>query len=185
MKLIRRLSAVALLVAALSPALGPALGPAWAADPVFPPGVRVGITPLVGLVPAKQFAGFETEDESVKVLVTELPAAAYGEVMNAFKANPAGTGGVKPESIETAAGLAYYTAEDAKDATGNVRRYSMILPGGTFSGYVAVQVPENATKIYSDEAVRQMFASAVVRREVPVAEQLGLMPFNTTELSDF
>jgi hypothetical protein len=185
MKLIRRLSAVALLVAALSPALGPALGPAWAADPVFPPGVRVGITPLVGLVPAKQFAGFETEDESVKVLVTELPAAAYGEVMNAFKANPAGTGGVKPESIETAAGLAYYTAEDAKDATGNVRRYSMILPGGTFSGYVAVQVPENATKIYSNEAVRQMFASAVVRREVPVAEQLGLMPFNTTELSDF
>ena len=60
------------------------------------------MTPLVGLVPAKTFAGFETEDQSVKVLVAELPAEAYGEVANAFKANPAGTGGIKPESIETA-----------------------------------------------------------------------------------
>jgi hypothetical protein len=177
MKPIRLLSAVALLVATLSPAL--------AADPVFPPGMRVGMTPLVGLSRAKSFVGFETEDHSVKVLVTELPAEAYGEVMNAFKANPAGTGGIKPESIETSAGVADYTAENAKDGATNVRRYSMILPGGTFSGYVAVQVPENATKIYSDDAVRQMFASAAIRKEVPVEEQLGLLPFKISELSDF
>jgi hypothetical protein len=177
MKPIRLLFAVALFVTAICPA--------FAADPIFPPGMRVGMTPLVGLIRAKSFVGFETEDQSVKVLVTELPAEAYGEVMNAFKANPTGTSGIKPESIETAAGLAYYTAESAKDGATNVRRYSMILPGGTFSGYVAVQVPENATKIYSDDAVRQMFASAVIRKEVPVEEQLGLMPFKISELSDF
>ena len=174
---IRLLSAVALLVAALSPAL--------AADPVFLPGVRIGMTPLVGLSRAKAFVGFETEDQSVKVLVAELPAEAYVEVKNAFKPNPAGTGGVKPETIDTAAGVAYYTAENAKEGTTSVRRYSMILSGGTFSGYVAVQVPENAAKIYTDEAVRQMFASAVIRKEVPVDEQLGLMPFKVSELSDF
>jgi hypothetical protein len=117
--------------------------------------------------------------------VTDLPAEAYGEVANAFKANPGGTGGVKPESIETTAGLAYYTVESARDGATNVRRYSMILPGPTFSGYVAVQVPENASKIYTDDAVRQMFASAVIRNEVPVDEQLGLMPFNVSELSGF
>src|ERR1700737_2501333 len=177
MKPFRLISAIALLIAVNCPA--------FAADTVFPPGVRVGMTPLVGLSRAKTFVGFETEDQSVKVLVTELPAEAYGEVMNAFKANPAGTNGIKPESIETAAGLAYYTAESAKDGATNVRRYSMILPGGTFSGYVAVQVPENATKIYSDDAVRQMFASAVIRKEVPVEEQLGLLPFKVSELSDF
>jgi hypothetical protein len=178
MKPIRLLFALALLITALCPA-------AFAADPVFPPGVRIGMTPLVGLARAKSFVGFETEDQSVKVLVAELPAEAYGEVMNAFKANPAGAGGIKPESIETSAGLAYYTAENAKDGANNVRRYSMILPGGTFSGYVAVQVPENASKIYTDEAIRQMFASAAIRKEVPVEEQLGLMPFKLSELSDF
>jgi hypothetical protein len=177
MKPNRLFSALALLAAVTCPA--------WAADAVFPQGVRVGMTPLVGLIRAKSFTGFETEDQGVKVLVTELPAEAYGEVMNAFKANPAGAGGIKPESIETSAGVAYYTVENARDATGNVRRYSMILPGGTFSGYVAVQIPENAGKIYTDDAVRQMFASAVIRKQVPVEEQLGLMPFKLGELSDF
>src|SRR5882757_9395083 len=177
MKPVRYLAAVALGIAATCTA--------FAADPVFPPGARVGMTPLVGLVKARSFVGFETEDQGVKVLVTDLPAEAYGEVANAFKANPGGTGGIKPESIETSAGLAYYTAENARDGAANVRRYSMILPGGTFSGYVAVQVPENASKIYTDEAVRQMFASAAIRKQVPVEEQLGLLPFRVTELGNF
>src|ERR1700688_5181918 len=181
MKPIRLLSAVALFVTALCAAFFPA----FAADPIFPPGIRVGMVPRVGLVRAKTFIGFETEDGSVKVLVAELPPEAYGEVVNAFKANPAGTGGIKPESIETSEGVAYYTAENAKNGTSMVRRYSMILQGGTFSGYVAVQVPENASKIYTDDAIRQMFASAVVRKEVPIEEQLGLMPFKLSELSGF
>ena len=181
MMLIRLIFVVSLLL----PAMMAALGPALAADPVFPPGVRVGLTPLVGLSKAKTFVGFETEDQGVKVLVAELPADAYAEVMNAFKNSPAAVGGVKPESIETAAGLAYYTIETGKEGTTNVRRYSMILPGGTFSGYIAVQVPENASKIYTDDAVRQMFASATVRKEVPVDEQLSQMPFKVAELSGF
>ncbi|MDO9058406.1 MAG: hypothetical protein Q7U92_05200 [Bradyrhizobium sp.] len=177
MMLIRPIFAIALLISAIAPAL--------AADPVFPPGVRVGVTPLVGLNRAKAFVGFETEDQGVKVLIAELPADAYTEVMNAFKNSPAGVGGVKPESIETAAGLAYYTIETGKDGATNVRRYSMILPGGAFSGYIAVQVPENASKIYTDDAIRQMFASAAVRKEVPVEEQLAQMPFKVGELSGF
>ena len=162
-----------------------AAGEAPAAEPVFPPGSRVGMIPLVGLIPAKAFAGFETEDESVKVLVAELPPEAYGEVMNAFKSNPAIANGIKPESLETGAGKAYYTAETGRNGASVVRRYSMILQGGTFSGYVAAQVPENASKIYTDEAIRQMFSSAVVRKDVPAAEQLGLMPFKVGELAEF
>jgi hypothetical protein len=173
----RPLTAIAFLVAASWPAL--------AGEAIFPQGVRVGLAPLVGLVPSKSFPGFESEDESVKVLVTELPAAAYGELKTKLTANPKGIDGIKPETIETAAGLAYYTAETARDGATTVRRYSMILSGGTFSGYVAVQFPENAAKIYSDDAVRQMFASAVIRKEVPVDEQLALMPFKMTELANF
>jgi hypothetical protein len=177
MKPARLLTAAALLIAALKPA--------FAAEAVFPLGVRIGLTPLVGLSVSKTFPGFESEDHSVKVLVTELPADAYNEVKNAFMTNPAPTSGVKPESIETTAGVAYYTAENAKEGATNVRRYSMILPGGTFSGYVAVQVPENATKIYTDDAVRQMFATATTRKEVPVDEQLGLLPFKLNDLASF
>jgi hypothetical protein len=177
----RLFSILALLVVTM----GGAMVSASAADPVFPPGARTGMTPLVGLVPARAFTGFETEDRSVKVLIAELPAPAYGEVMNAFKTNSTIAAGAKPESLETGAGTAYYTAETIKSASGTFRHYSMILSGGTFSGYVDVQVPENATRIYSDDAVRQMFVSAVIRKEVPVAEQLALMPFKVRDLGDF
>jgi hypothetical protein len=180
MKSIRFFSA-ALLVASVCLVSGPAL----AADPVFAPGTRVGLTPLVGLVPAKTFAGFETEDHGVKVLVTELPAEAYGEVSKAFKSDPPATAGIHPATIETAAGTAYYTTENAMNGTVSVRRYSMILPGGTFSGYIAVEVPENSTKIYTDDAVRQMFASAVVRKAVPIQETLGHLPFKVGDIADF
>lgn len=174
---LRSIAALALLVAATWPAL--------AADAIFPPGTRVGMVPLPGLSVSKTFPGFVSDDQKVKVLVTELPAEAYGEVKSAFTANPAGAGSIKPQSVQTSAGLAYYTAEAAKVGADTVRRYSMIVPGGTFSGYVAVQVPQDATKIYTEDAVRQMFASATIRKEVPVKEQLGLMPFKITELAAF
>jgi hypothetical protein len=179
MKHIGRLFALALLWAAL--------GPAFAADPVYPPGLRIGLVPIQGLVISKTFPGFETEDQGVKVLITELPPAAYGEVANAFRTNsfPGGANAIKPESLQTTAGEGFYTVENAKDGADTVRRFSMIVSGGTFSGYVAAQVPESAAKTFSGDAVRQMFASTVVRKEVPVEEQLGLLPFKITELSAF
>jgi hypothetical protein len=163
-----------------------ALGPAFAADPVYPPGLRIGVVPIQGLVISKTFPGFETEDHGVKVLIAELPPAAYGEVANAFKTNSfPGPNPIKPESLQTAAGEGFYTVETAKDGADTVRRFSMIVAGDAFSGYVAAQVPESATKTFSDDAVRQMFASTVVRKEVPVEEQLGLFPFKMTELGGF
>jgi hypothetical protein len=180
MKHVGRLIAFVLFSAALSPAI--------AADPVYPPGLRIGLVPIEGLVVSRTFPGFETEDHAVKVLVTELPPAAYGEVENAFKTNsfPGGANAIKPESLTTGAGEGFYTVESAKDGTEAVRRFSMIISGGTsFSGYLAAQVPESATNSFSDDAMRRMFASAVVRKEVPVEEQLGLLPFRITELSAF
>jgi hypothetical protein len=177
MKLSRLLAAFALLAAIARPSL--------AADTIFPQGVRVGLTPLVGLTKSKTFPGFESEDGNVKVLVTELPSDAYGEIKKVFTENPQGAGGIKPRSMETPAGTAYYTAETGKEGANTLRRYSMIISGGTFSGYVAVQIPENATKIYTDDAIQQMFATVALRKEVPVEEQLDLMPFKVTDLGNF
>ncbi len=177
MKLTPPLAALALIIATAFPAL--------AADAVYPPGLRLGMVPLVGLSKAKTFPGFESEDGSVKVLVTELPPAAYNEVVSAFNANPNGNNGIKPDKIETPAGLAYFTTESGKAGDTLVKRYSMIVQGTGFSGYVAVQVPENASKIYTDEAVRQMFATAAIRKEVSADEQIGLLPFKITDLAGF
>ncbi|ABD85903.1 hypothetical protein [Rhodopseudomonas palustris] len=180
MMLIQRLFAAVLLTAAVG-----AAAPAAAADPVYPRGIRVGIVPLDGLTASPSFVGFESADHGVKVLLAELPPAAYGEVEAAFKATPEGVGGIKPENLQTTAGKGYYTIEKAKDGADSVRRYSLIVPGSGFSGYVAVQVAEASAKSLSDDDIRRMFTSVTVRPEVPVDEQLALMPFKLNDLSAF
>lgn len=156
-----------------------------AADVIFPKGARIGLAPLPGLAPATAFTGFESLSDAVKILVTELPAAAYAEVEATLKVNPAGRGPVKPEPIEIAAGKAFYTVEAGKVGETNVRRYSMILPGPNFTGYVAVQVTEKAEDKFSDDAIKGMLATVAVRNEVPLEEQLQTMPFTLTEISGF
>ena len=158
---------------------------ALADDPVYAPGARIGLVPLVGLSPSKTFPGFETADHRVKVVVAELPAAAFRDVEAAAKADVASTQGIKPQGIETASGQGYFIAETTKSGNDSVRRYSMVVSAGTFTGYIATQIPENAEKIYSEQAVRKMFTTVVLRKDVPVEEQLGLLPFKMSELSSF
>ena len=110
MKITRRLSAVALFAAVVGAAL----------DPARPPSRSIRAASgsawcrSRGLRRRRAFVGFESADQGVKVLLTELPAAAFGEVEAAFKATPEGAGGVKPQNMETAAGKAYYTVETAQ-----------------------------------------------------------------------
>lgn len=179
MRQIARLFAIALLSAAATNAV--------AADAVYPRGIRVGIVPMPGLNQSTAFLGFESADQGVKVLVSELPGPAFDQIDAAFKAAPEGSlGNVKPEKIETAAGNGYFTAEDAVVGADRVRRYSLIVPGSKlFSGYVAVQVPATEAKTYSDEAVKKMLSSVSVRQQVPIDEQVAQMPFKIRELGDF
>lgn len=179
MRQIARLFAIALLSAAATNAV--------AADAVYPRGIRVGIVPMPGLNQSTAFLGFESADQGVKVLVSELPGPAFDQIDAAFKSAPEGSlGNVKPEKIETTAGNGYFTAEDAVVGPDKVRRYSLIVPGSKlFSGYVAVQVPATEAKTYSDEAVKKMLSSVSVRQQVPVDEQVAQMPFKIRELGDF
>lgn len=179
MRQIACLFAIALLSAAATNAV--------AADAVYPRGIRVGIVPMPGLNQSTAFLGFESGDQGVKVLVSELPGPAFDQIDAAFKSAPEGSlGNVKPEKIETAAGNGYFTAEDAVVGPDKVRRYSLIVPGSKlFSGYVAVQVPATEAKTYPDEAIKKMLSSVSVRQQVPVDEQVAQMPFKIRELGDF
>ncbi|RJF75915.1 hypothetical protein D4Q52_08815 [Rhodopseudomonas palustris] len=161
--------------------------PALAADAIYPRGIRVGIVPMPGLTESQSFLGFESPGHGVKVLLAELPGPAYGEVEAAFKALPDSPAiKVKPQSVETPAGTAYYTAEDAVAGTDKVRRYSLIVPGGkAFSGYVAVQIADSEATNFPEDAVRKMLSTVTVRPEVPVAEQIAQMPFDVREMADF
>src|ERR1019366_5435884 len=63
-----------------------ALSPAFSAEPVFPPGSRIGLEPPGGLKPSTHFPGFEDIDRKVAVTILELPASAYAELARAANA---------------------------------------------------------------------------------------------------
>lgn len=161
-------------------------GPALAADPVFPPGARVGLVPVEGLVVAKEFLGFESADQKIKVGVAEIPPAAFAAVESAYKEGKFPAAGAKPEQFETAVGNGYLTTDAGKDGNTNIKMYSLIVSGGDkFSGYVIAQMRDDAAKTISDGDMRKMLASTAIRQEVPVEEQLALLPFKISELSNF
>lgn len=178
MTLISRFAAVFALALALLTAQGAS------ANPVYPPGVRVGLVPSDGLSPAKSFSGFQSADEGVKVIVGELPLAAFTAVEAAQKAGPQ-PNTPKIEPLQTTAGRAFITSESGKSADASVRLYSLIVAGGTFSGYVAVQVTEAASKAFPEATIRKFLSTASLRKTVPTEEQLALLPFKMTDLAGF
>lgn len=159
--------------------------PVQAADAIYPPGMRVGLVPMQGLTLATDFSGFESADKNVKVGVTEIPEAAFTAIDTAVKQGNIPAGAPKPELFETAIRKGYFTIENGKDGIFNVRNFSLILPSEKFSGYVIVQLRDGADKSFSEEAIRKMLATTVIRTEVPVDEQLGLLAFKMSDLADF
>ncbi len=161
------------------------IAPAHAADVVYPKASHVGLVPLEGLKTARSFPGFEDADAGVKVLVTELPAAAFTSVETQLKSAQPGGDAPKPESFDTAAGKAYLNHETATEAGGKVDRFALLVAGTDMSGYVVIQVPEKAAATYSADAIRKMLATTTMRADVPVDEQLSVLPFKVTNLADF
>jgi len=56
------------------------------AEPVFPPGLRIGLEPPGDLKPSTHFSGFEDVGRKVAITILDLPAAAYGGLEQAANA---------------------------------------------------------------------------------------------------
>jgi hypothetical protein len=170
---------LALLLAGIS-------GAASADEVVYPPGSRIGLVPLQGIVALKNGLGFENPDNNLLVTLRELPLAEY-EAIDAMvkekKPLPHAIGDA--QSFDTAAGRAYLSRAGGPNSGPKNNRIAIVVSDGKVAGYIAVDVPEAATKDYSDEAIRQMLASTRLRSEVPAEEQLALLPFKVADLSGF
>lgn len=161
------------------------VGPVRAAEAVYPQGLRVGLVPMEGLTQASDFLGFVSADQNVKVGVGELPVEAFTTVDTAVKEGKIPPQGTKPEAFETATRKGYFNIESGKNGIFDVRNYSLILPNEKFSGFVIVQVRDGADKSFSEDAIRKMLSTTVMRSEVPIEEQLALLSFKISDLANF
>lgn len=160
------------------------------AEPVFPPGLRIGLEPISDLVASRRFPGFEDAGHKVAITILDLPARAYEEIERSiFAKDQSGLAGVKRESFAFASGVGILISGQAQDK--GVTSHKWFLLATSASGAVAdlatlinVEVPESARAVYSDAAVRKLLAS-VTFRPTPVQEQLGLLPFKVNEMAGF
>jgi hypothetical protein len=158
--------------------------PASADDVVYPPGSRIGIVPPPGLHAGTSFPGFEDRERNVAVLLGALPAAAFAEFENSDSTAGLKTLGATLEKRET---LMLPTGK-AVLVIGRQQNQSIWMLVASASGLTAMitmRIPDSAKDAYSNSAVRAALASLAVRPEVPVEEQLGLLPFKMGALAGF
>ena len=84
-------------------ALALAALPARAAEPVYPPGSRIGLVPPAGMTPSQNFFGFEDLDNSVAIVLVALPAEAYADLDKSVTADALKRQGVTLGSARSAA----------------------------------------------------------------------------------
>lgn len=164
------------------------VSPAFGAEPVFPPGLRIGLAPPGDLKPSTRFPGFEDIDRKVTVTIFDLPASSYAELERAARAeNQPDLTDVKREDFSFRSGAGMLVS--ARAQLGNIKLHKWILlataaAGQNLTALIAVEVPDAALAIYSDAAIRQALAS-VTFRPMPIEEQLGLLPFKVRQLAGF
>ena len=159
------------------------------AEPVFPPGLRVGLEPPVGMSPSARFPGFEDTGHNAIIAILDLPLSAYQELEAAtFSKVQRDLEQPKRESFPFENGIGFLISGTAQQNGVAVRRWSFLAQAigsvQNLTALINVEVPESALSVYSDAIIRKALAS-VTFRPTPVQEQLGLLPFKLGDLAGF
>jgi len=159
-------------------------GQAHADDTVFPPGSRIGLAPPPTLHASTSFPGFEDPDNHVALLLSTLPPEAYA----AFEKLD-GVEGLKKMGaiLDKREILTLPFGKATLLITHQDKQHTWMLVAATDSltAMLTMRVPDAAKDIYPERAIRALFASLAVRAEVPVEEQLALLPFRLGETAGF
>ena len=159
---------------------------AFAADPVFPPASRIGLVPPEDMIVSKRFSGFESEEKAAAINFVEMPAAAYGQLVN----------GLTKDALKRQ-GMSETSRESLKlgNRTG-------VLIGGTMAGpvqgrkWVMAVKDEDLTALviaqvrggrdgYTEEQMVEALKTIALRGPVSIEEQISALPFRLNDTAGF
>jgi hypothetical protein len=160
---------------------------ARAADPIFPIASRVGLVPPAGMVVSKGFVGFEDVAKDSAILIAAQPPAAFPEIEKSLatdelKKNGITVDGREEMKFDFGQGTLVVGRQTA-DKT-RYRKWLLNVQTDDLTALVNVQVPEQETA-YPDATIRAALATLAVRKTIPDAEKLSLLPFTLSDLAGF
>jgi hypothetical protein len=158
--------------------------PASADDVVYPAGSRVGLAPPPGLHASTSFPGFEDREKNVALLLAALPPEAFAdfEKSDSFEGlKKLGATLEKRETLTLPTGKAVLVVGRQEQQS----TWMLVASTPNLTAMVTLRIPDTAKDAYPDSVVRAAFASLAVRTEVPIEEQLGLLPFKLGAMAGF
>jgi hypothetical protein len=159
---------------------------AFAAEPIFPPGSRIGLIPPPGMAASTAFQGFEDRQRGVLLAVTELSAQSYEKVARDFA--PEGMRGMEEISRETmalASGEGLLVVARQRENGVAMRKWALLSRTDDMTAIVIATLPEAAREAYPNAALRAAFASVVIRAKLTPDEMLAVLPYSLTDLGGF
>src|SRR5947207_4585811 len=161
---------------------------ALAAEPVFPPGSRVGLAPPPGMTVGTPFQGFEDRAQRVTLLVTEVSAQTYDKIAQDFTPEAIRAIGMEEISRETlrlasGAGLLVVTRLGQNGVA--LRKWALLTRTEDLTVVVIGIVPEAAREAYPDGVMRAAFAGVIVRAKLTPEEMLAVLPYRLADLGGF
>lgn len=174
-----------LLIRVAAAALMSLFASAVAAEPIFPAGSHVGMTPPGVMQPSTMVRGFEDRAASAVILIGEMPSVAYADVEKSMTAAALSKQGMQEEKREpfTLASGNGILISGRQEADGKmVRKWLLLASLPNLTVLIAVQAPD-ADAAYNDASIRAALASITVRDNVPVDELLKLVPIVFGDLS--
>lgn len=157
---------------------------ASAADPVAIPGSRVTLVPPAGFALSKEFAGLQGDKASV--LVVEIPAATYDQLVAAISAGTMAQQGVEITGGEAFPGLSSRAQmfRGKQTAQGvEVDKWVLLVDGGSMLVLINVSALKGAAPL-TDAQVRDMFKSIKVAA-APAGDPVAALPFTVTPAARF
>ena len=158
--------------------------PASADEVVYPAGSHVGLAPPPGLHASTSFPGFEDRNKNVALLLGALPPEAYAEFEKSDSAEGLKKLGAtlekrEPMTLPEGKALLVIGRQD------KLSTWMLVASMPDLTAMITLRIPDSAKDVYSDSIIRAAFASLAVRAQVPIEEQLGLLPFKLGALADF
>lgn len=170
------------LAAAALAAAGPAVDPARAQGPdtgttVTPPGSRISVAPLPGMVEANDFTGFADPATGSSVAFTEMPPEAWSQLRDGLTAQSLAQRGIREmrrSMLRTNAGEALLI-EGVQTAGGaSLGKFLLLFPGPGFTGLVTVTLTPPGAERHPLAAVRTMLASTTATSQAAISPRDAL-----------
>lgn len=160
--------------------------PVRAGEPQFPPGAHFGLEPPGAMKPSEAFRGFEDKAASSSILFLEIPPqalAALEKEMSVEGLKKQGLVEQKRETVTLKSGSATLVSGTQEIDKRKLHKWVLLASTPEIAALIAVQVPADAQATYSDAAVRKALLTTITRTNVPMDEQMTLLPVKLGNLS--